>query len=167
MIRKKSLDSILDKSIILTITAPNDNAKSISVQCVCGGGGPRASPPLVHDWPCPNIGPLRLTYPIQKCNICYNKLAKILIFDSFCLGSFSAKQCQKWLVQLSQKLVKVVPHAQQQLLILWSDILTMKCTPANFIGHLWAKSSIEITFHHSQKDICPIWVGFFKLSSSC
>ena len=30
---KKSLDSVLDKSIILTITAPNDNAKSISVQC--------------------------------------------------------------------------------------------------------------------------------------
>ena len=37
MIPKKSLDSVLDKSIILTITAPNDNAKSISVQC--GGGG--------------------------------------------------------------------------------------------------------------------------------
>ena len=36
MISKKSLDSVLDKSIILTITAPNDNAKSISVQC--GGG---------------------------------------------------------------------------------------------------------------------------------
>ena len=36
MIPKKSLDSVLDKSIILTITAPNDNAKSISVQC--GGG---------------------------------------------------------------------------------------------------------------------------------
>ena len=34
MIPKKSLDSVLDKSIILTITAPNDNAKSISVQCV-------------------------------------------------------------------------------------------------------------------------------------
>ena len=33
MIPKKSLDSVLDKSIILTITAPNDNAKSISVQC--------------------------------------------------------------------------------------------------------------------------------------
>ena len=31
MIPKKSLDSVLDKSIILTITAPNDNAKSISV----------------------------------------------------------------------------------------------------------------------------------------
>ena len=38
MIPKKSLDSVLDKSIILTITAPNDNAKSISVQC---GGGAR------------------------------------------------------------------------------------------------------------------------------
>ena len=36
MIPKKSLDSVLDKSIILTKTAPNDNAKSISVQC--GGG---------------------------------------------------------------------------------------------------------------------------------
>ena len=33
MIPKRSLDSVLDKSIILTITAPNDNAKSISVQC--------------------------------------------------------------------------------------------------------------------------------------
>ena len=33
MIPKKPLDSVLDKSIILTITAPNDNAKSISVQC--------------------------------------------------------------------------------------------------------------------------------------
>ena len=33
MIPKKFLDSVLDKSIILTITAPNDNAKSISVQC--------------------------------------------------------------------------------------------------------------------------------------
>ena len=38
MIPKKSLDSVLDKSIILTITAPNDNAKSISVQCGGGGG---------------------------------------------------------------------------------------------------------------------------------
>ena len=36
MIPKKSLDSVLDQSIILTKTAPNDNAKSISVQC--GGG---------------------------------------------------------------------------------------------------------------------------------
>ena len=33
MITKKSLDSVLDQSIILTKTAPNDNAKSISVQC--------------------------------------------------------------------------------------------------------------------------------------
>ena len=39
MIPKKSLDSVLDKSIILTITAPNDNAKSISVQCALGGLG--------------------------------------------------------------------------------------------------------------------------------
>ena len=39
MIPKKSLDSVLDKSIILTKTTSNDNAKSISVQCVCGGGG--------------------------------------------------------------------------------------------------------------------------------
>ena len=38
MISKKSLDSVLDKSIILTITAPNDNAKSISVQCAPWGG---------------------------------------------------------------------------------------------------------------------------------
>ena len=38
MIPKKSLDSVLDKSIIPTITAPNDNAKSISAQC--------APPPL-------------------------------------------------------------------------------------------------------------------------
>ena len=37
MIPKKSLVSVLDKSIILTITSPNDNAKSISVQW--GGGG--------------------------------------------------------------------------------------------------------------------------------
>ena len=33
MIPKKSLDLVLDKSITLTTTAPNDNAKSISVQC--------------------------------------------------------------------------------------------------------------------------------------
>jgi hypothetical protein len=33
MMPKKSLDSVLDKYIILTITAPNDNSKSISVQC--------------------------------------------------------------------------------------------------------------------------------------
>ena len=33
MIPKKSLETVLDKSVILTITAPNDNAKSISVQC--------------------------------------------------------------------------------------------------------------------------------------
>ena len=43
MISKKSLVPVLDKSIILTITAPNDNAKSISVQCVWGGG--RLCPP--------------------------------------------------------------------------------------------------------------------------
>ena len=36
MILKKSLDSVFDKFIILTKTAPNDNAKSISVQCVRG-----------------------------------------------------------------------------------------------------------------------------------
>ena len=36
MIPKKSLDSVLDQSIILTKTAPNDNAKSISVQCGWG-----------------------------------------------------------------------------------------------------------------------------------
>ena len=84
--------------------------------------------------------------------------------DHIRLSKDCIKQCQNWLVLQSQKLVQVVLHNQQQLLILWSDILTMKCTPANFIGHLWAKSSIEITFHHSQKDICPIWVGFFKQS---
>ena len=33
MIPKKSLDSVLDKSIILTITAPNDNANQDPVQC--------------------------------------------------------------------------------------------------------------------------------------
>ena len=44
MIPKKSLDSVLDISIILTIAAPNDNVKSISVQCVCVlGGGLRKS----------------------------------------------------------------------------------------------------------------------------
>ena len=79
-------------------------------------------------------------------------------------NSFGVKQCQNWLVLQSQKLVKVVLHTQQQVLILWSDILNMKCTPANFIGHLRDKSSIEITFHRSQKDISPIWVGFFKES---
>ena len=46
MIPKKSLDSVLDKSIILTITAPNDNAKSISVQC---GGGPYTKIVTVYD----------------------------------------------------------------------------------------------------------------------
>ena len=46
MIPKKSLDSVLDKSITLTITAPNDNAKSISVQC--GGGGYRIINNTVH-----------------------------------------------------------------------------------------------------------------------
>ena len=79
-------------------------------------------------------------------------------------NSFGVNQCQNWLVLQSQKLVKVVLHTQQQLLILWSDILNMKCTPANFIGHLRDKSSIEITFHRSQKDISPIWVGFFTQS---
>jgi hypothetical protein len=33
MIPKKPLESVLDKSIILTTAASNDNAKSISVQC--------------------------------------------------------------------------------------------------------------------------------------
>ena len=37
MISKKSLVAVLDKPIILTITAQNDNAKSISVQCACMG----------------------------------------------------------------------------------------------------------------------------------
>ena len=60
--------------------------------------------------------------------------------------------------------MKVVLHAQQQLLILQPDILTMKYTPANFIGHLWAKISMKITFHSSRKRISPIWVGFFKQS---
>ena len=55
-------------------------------------------------------------------------------------------------------------HAQQQLLIPQPDILTMKYTPANFIGHLLAKSSMKITFFTSQKHICPIWVGFFLQS---
>ena len=79
-------------------------------------------------------------------------------------NSFGVNQCQNWLVLQSQKLVKVVLHTQQQLLIIWSDVLTMKCTPAKVIGHLWDKSSIEITFHCSQKDISPFWVGFFTQS---
>ena len=33
MISKKSLVAVLDKSIILTITAPNDNANQDPVQC--------------------------------------------------------------------------------------------------------------------------------------
>ena len=28
-----------------------------------------------------------LTFPIQKCNICYSKLTKILIFASFCFST--------------------------------------------------------------------------------
>ena len=36
MISKKSLVAVLDKSIILTITVPNDNANQDPVQC--GGG---------------------------------------------------------------------------------------------------------------------------------
>ena len=79
-------------------------------------------------------------------------------------NSFGVKQCQKWLVLQSQKLAKVVLHAQQQLLILWSDNITIKCTPANFIGHLLAKRCVTITFHRSQKCISAIWVGFFKQS---
>ena len=53
---------------------------------------------------------------------------------------------------------------QLQLLIYQPDILTMKFTPANFIGHLWTKSKTRITFHSSQKCISPILVGFFKQS---
>ena len=34
MISKKSLVAVLDKSIILTITSPNDNANQDPVQCV-------------------------------------------------------------------------------------------------------------------------------------
>ena len=33
MISKKSLVAVLDKSIILTVTAPNDNANQDPVQC--------------------------------------------------------------------------------------------------------------------------------------
>ena len=40
MISKKSLVAVLDKSIILTITAPNDNANQDPVQC--------APPPTVR-----------------------------------------------------------------------------------------------------------------------
>jgi hypothetical protein len=40
MISKKSLVAVLDKSIILTITAPNDNANQDPVQC--------APPPLAR-----------------------------------------------------------------------------------------------------------------------
>ena len=38
MISKKSLVAVLDKSIILTITAPNDNANQDPVQCAPGRG---------------------------------------------------------------------------------------------------------------------------------
>ena len=89
-----------------------------------------------------------------------SKLTKIWIFDTLVLSlceSFGVKQPQKWLVWQPQKLAKV----KQQLL---SDIFTMKCTPANFIGHLLAKSSMKITFHRSWKCISAIWVGFFKQS---
>ena len=55
MISKKSLVPVLDKSIILTITAPNDNAKSISVQC---GPPPSLPPSLPIILVIPNIGPL-------------------------------------------------------------------------------------------------------------
>ena len=107
------------------------------------------------------------TFSIQKCNLCYSKLTEILIFASFCFSTLQLFWC-KTMSELtsfaSQKLVKVVFHAQQQLLILWSDILAMKYTPANFIGHLLAKSSMKITFHRSQKCISAIWVGFFKQS---
>ena len=72
--------------------------------------------------------------------------------------SFSAKKCQKSLVQLPQKLVKVVLHAQQ----LWSDIPTMKCTPANFIGHLWAQSSMKIHFVGPQNTYVRFEWGFLN-----
>ena len=49
MIPKKSLESVLYKSIILTITAPNDNAKSISVQV--GGGTQISADPLTLSQP--------------------------------------------------------------------------------------------------------------------
>ena len=42
MISKKSLVAVLDKSIILTITAPNDNANQDPVQCE---GGANLAPP--------------------------------------------------------------------------------------------------------------------------
>jgi hypothetical protein len=47
MISNKSLVPVLDKSIILTITAPNDNAKLISVQC--GGGGMGSGSKIAND----------------------------------------------------------------------------------------------------------------------
>ena len=90
----------------------------------------------------------------------YSKLTKIWIFDTLVLSlceSSGVKQPQKWLVWQPQKLAKV----KQQLL---SDIFTMKCTPANFIGCLWTKSSLKITFYRFQKCISPIWVGFFTQS---
>ena len=107
------------------------------------------------------------TFSIQKCNLVVANWPKFWFSLAFVLAlcnSFGVKQCQNWLVLQSQKLVKVVFHAQQQLLILWSDILAMKYTPANFIGHLLAKSSMKITFHCSQKCTSAIWVGFFKQS---
>ena len=48
MIPKKSLDSVLEKSIILTVTAPNDNAKSISVQCAPSDFGPLVVSAFYH-----------------------------------------------------------------------------------------------------------------------
>ena len=109
-----------------------------------------------------------LTYPsLYNATFVRANWPKIWFSIAFVLAlcnSFGVKQCQKWLVLQSQKLVKVVFHTQQQLLILWSDILTMKCTPANIIGHLLAKSSMKITFHGSRKDISPLWVGFFLQS---
>jgi hypothetical protein len=74
MISKKSLVPVLDKSIILTITGPNDNAKLISVQCG-GGQGPSAA-----------YGPVTAVVKMRKWNskgLCFN-----LICLMFYLGVF-------------------------------------------------------------------------------
>ena len=91
-------------------------------------------------------------------------MTKIWIFDTFVLAlceSFGVKQPQKWLLRQPQKLVKV----KQQLLInplVWYFHHEMHT--GSFIGNLWTKSSMKITFHRSQKCISAIWVGFFKQS---
>ena len=91
-------------------------------------------------------------------------MTKIWIFDTFVLAlcePFGVKQPQKWLLRQPQKLVKV----KQQLLInplVWYFHHEMHT--GSFIGHLWTKSSMKITFHRSQKCISPIWVGFVKQS---